>query len=433
MQGVNSALEGLVSHKVGQMQQKQQQTKTAQGLKALLPGLSDKDAHSYALLDPKILEQVVKSKMEAPTEEAFAQALSQRNGGGQQQVQEQQPPQQQMGQQPTPENVVGEYTPWQPNMTEYQKHLPAFLKSPEAKGMFTPEEQQQMLAELNQGQQPQQEAQQAAKPKPRLTSKQALELAKLDQGDKKLEQKERHFEKKFEQDLKSEAYKETKDYRKEVIAGSNDAKQTLHDLDRMEELQKEGKLDTPGYVEFLERSGLNIPALTEEGSQEFQKISNNFLRFAKNYYGGRVSNNEMEQFLRTVPALSQSPLGRQRIISNLKNINRLAVETNKAMKEVIAKNKGLPPLDLMEQVDDKLDSKREQLALKFRADLAKPVPKGQNKLITALQSVAGSAAGTFAKPLAGAAIGAAFGGPVGAGIGGLGGLGANALSSLLSK
>jgi hypothetical protein len=188
-------------------------------------------------------------------------------------------------------------------------------------------------------------------------------------------------------------YKETKDIRHEIVQSAKSARQDLRDLNRLEELQSSGNLDTPGYVEFLKRSGLDIPALTNPESEEFKKIEANFLRNAKDYFGGRISNYEVEQFLKTIPSLSQSPEGRKRVIANLKYISRGALEYNNALKEIMAENKGIPPLDLEEQIFDKTDKKLEALHKKFKEDIAKPAPKGQNKLIAALQAGAGSVIG----------------------------------------
>ena len=62
------------------------------------------------------------------------------------------------------------------------------------------------------------------------------------------------------------------------------------------------------------QKGLDIAALSKPGTEEFQKIAANFFRDAKTYFGGQVSNYEIEQFLKTIPNLSQSNTGRQRVI-----------------------------------------------------------------------------------------------------------------------
>lgn len=237
--------------------------------------------------------------------------------------------------------------------------------------------------------------------------------------------------------LRRDSYKETKAEREAFLNDYKSAKRDIADFERMEELEREGKLDTPGYLQFLERSGLDIPALMNPGTEEFNKIAANFLRDAKAYYGGRVTNQEMEQFLKTIPSLSQSPEGRKRVIANLKNLARAKKERYQAYKDIKQKNNGIIPIDISEQVEDRIDSRLDYLAAEFRKDLARKVPEGQSKFVTALQSALGSAIPAVGSSLASAAKGAAkgaiggavtgaLGGPIGAGggalIGGLGGL-----------
>jgi hypothetical protein len=226
---------------------------------------------------------------------------------------------------------------------------------------------------------------------PGLNAGQALQLAQLGLKQKGAAEKS-----------KAGAFKETKEERKEINTKARAARQNIHDLERMQDLEKEGKLDTPGYAEFLKRSGFDIPALMNPGSEEFNKIAANFLRDAKTYFGARISNYELEQFLKTIPSLSQSPEGRKRVISNLKYMNRVALEYNNALKDVIKENKGTPPYDLLEKVDDKIDNRLDAIAKKFKKDLAKPVPKGQSSYITALQASLGSLAGAPGRLLGGA-------------------------------
>lgn len=293
------------------------------------------------------------------------------------------------------------------------------LMSPEQTGIQALQQQlgikpSQVMAEQAQQQQAQPEAQQQLGKKPSLrevfaqpTAAEKRDLKKIEIAERKAKAQEEQFKQKEEREAKKTAFKETKAERKQIIDKARAARQNLHDLNRMEELEKEGKLDTPGYVEFLKRSGLDIPALLNPGSEEFNKIAANFIRGAKDTFGSRISNFEVEQFLRTLPNLSQSPEGRKRVIANLKYLNRADIEYNEALKDIMAKNKNIPPLDLLEQVDLKVDKKLSKLADKFKEDLAKPVPKGQNKLITALQAGAGSlvgAPGSLISGLGGSAI-----------------------------
>ena len=204
-------------------------------------------------------------------------------------------------------------------------------------------------------------------------------------------------------------FKETKEFRKGIIDAKKESRSIVKDLDRLEELSASGKLSTPGYVEFLQRSGLDIPALMSPESEEFQKIQQGFLKNAKQYFGGRVSNYEVEQFLKTIPSLSQSNEGRKLVIANLKKVARGADEYYRAYEEVLRENGGVPPYDIEEQVERKAEKRLDRIYEQFKKDLAKPVPKGQSKIITALQAGAGSLLGGI-----GSAAGT-LGGIVGAG------------------
>ncbi len=242
----------------------------------------------------------------------------------------------------------------------------------------------------------------------RLTERQAIELSK---------QKEKKEGRKQAREL--EAYKQTKPERKEILNDARTAENALEDLKRLEQL--EGGLDSNAYNELLNNSGLDIPALRSPESQEFLKIRQSFLREAKKYFGSRVSNFELEEFLKTIPDLSQSPEGRKRVVANLKRFNRLAIDRGRAMTEVIDENDGIPPLDLLEKVEKKMEKKSKVIADKFKNDLQKKVPKGSSKLATTagalggrlLSEIGGAVPGVLRGGIGGGLAGLAFGGPAG--------------------
>lgn len=240
-------------------------------------------------------------------------------------------------------------------------------------------------------------------------------------------------QRKLESEERRSAFKETKESREKILEEAKTAKKELRDLNELEELNSKGDLDTPGYIEFLERSGLDINALKNPDSEQFQNIARNFLAGAKEYYGGRVSNNEMEQFLKNIPSLSQSPEGRKRVIAQMKNLAQAKLAYADTMSEIIKENKGIPPLDLGEQIYERIDVRLDKLHEQFKKDLSKEVPKGQHKLITATQASAGSLLGNpskIVKGLGGAYAGAKLGSyvphpagrVVGGALGALGGL-----------
>lgn len=250
-----------------------------------------------------------------------------------------------------------------------------------------------------------------------LKGKQLTEVAKLNQRER------------------LEAFKQTKAERKEFIDKARAAKQNLGDLNRLEELETQGEgLASAGLVEFLKRADLDIPALQGANAEEFNKLTTNFIKNAKSYYGSRVSNFELESFIKTIPSLTQSPEGRKRVIAQLKNIARLEEAAGKASKKIIKENGGVPPLDLYERVDDVLDKKATKFANKLRKDLARSVPAAQNKLLTAAGAIGGELLNKLKSPgtILGGLAGGYLGGPSGAAKGALTGAGIeSALAKLL--
>lgn len=244
-----------------------------------------------------------------------------------------------------------------------------------------------------------------------------------------LDEREKRLEK-----ISSELRKETKEDLKSMRTKYKDAEQDLKDLSRLQDLEDEG-LISPSYFQVLHDVGLDIPALMNPASEEYQKISQRFIRKAKEYYGGNVTNNEMEQFLKTIPSLLQSAEGRKRVTSQMKNLSRLEVETYKSARKVIRNNAGIPPHDLWDRVDDDIKSKRKSLSVQFKKDLARDVPDAENKASAMLKI----AAGKSAKPLGGAALGGLIGSVVpglgtaaGAGVGAGATMGVSALRNMLS-
>lgn len=378
--GLGSGLQSLAQQKLRAMQY-------GPGLRALLPEFSEEQVGALANLDPILLKEYIKQQGKLRSDASFNDALNYLESGPQPKGSELEslfasPPSPELSQKEvqqlleeaplykaglSPEKVLGKKAITPERLTEATPALKRELAEESV-----PKSQRELLADYLQ------------KKGASLSTEQRERIEKI------LAAREKE---------QAKAFKETKEERKDILTKARQARMDLRDLERLEELEKEGKLDTPGYVEFLQRSGLDIPALMNEGSEEFQKIQQTFLRNAKDYFGGRISNYEIEQFLKTIPSLSQSPEGRKRVIANLKYIKRAELAYKDAYKEVLAKHKGVPPLDLLEEIDDRIDPKLEQLSKRFKEDLRKPVPKGQNKFITALQAAAGSVAGAPGKVL----------------------------------
>lgn len=97
-------------------------------------------------------------------------------------------------------------------------------------------------------------------------------------------------------------------------------------FDRLGELADSGKLPNNFAVALFSKGGqLNDKAyalLSPEG-QEFIKIIVDNTKGIKDTYGARVTNFDLETYLKRLPSLLNSPKGRERVIRDLKVINQI--------------------------------------------------------------------------------------------------------------
>jgi hypothetical protein len=169
------------------------------------------------------------------------------------------------------------------------------------------------------------------------------------------------------------AWKETKDVRNEILQSADEAKKSLVRLARMKSLQ--GSLDHPATAKALDAFGLDF--LLKPESQEFKKLSTDFLTGVSKMFGGRVSNYEVSRFLDRIPNLMQSKEGRDRVIRNLQAFYEADAKRASIMRDVIKENGGTPPMDLAEQVSEKMGPIITKLEEKFSFEEA---PKSELKV-----------------------------------------------------
>lgn len=383
-----SGLEGLMSGFNQQSQAIQKQKNTSQALEGL--GFAREESEALSRLPEPVLLNVMKQLSERGYSGAPQGGASQGGSPQMQQIEQM--------------FNANESSPTQDTLQGMSDQL----RMPEGMRKLGMENQQPFQQQqMQQQQQPFQQQQpktaaEALRMQPRREQREEQKLAIQ-------ERKVLGQEKAQERQAIREAYKDTAPYRTKVLEAQKESQNVMSDLDRFKALESEdAALDTPGYYEFLKRSGLDIPALMKPESEEFIKIRQSFLRDAKTIFGGRVTNFEMEQFLKAIPDLSMSPEGRKRVIANMEKLNRLKIKEGDIMRKVIKANKNVPPADLQEQVTDQLEKEREKISEQFKKDLKRPVPASQNRLVTASQAILGSILGAPGTALGG--IGKLLGG-----------------------
>lgn len=191
------------------------------------------------------------------------------------------------------------------------------------------------------------------------------------------ERKERHAEQK-------EINKETLPMYKEVIKASKGAVDNSMRLNRIEKLNEKGNLGYPLLNAVIEMAGkgiwgagINLDFLMTADAQELKKLSTDFLKNIKDYFGARITNAEINLFMKTLPTLSQSKSGIRKVINNLRIFNDAAQIRKNVMDELIAENGGLRPANLESKVERRMKSKMDALADRFKNSLAGPQEAGE--------------------------------------------------------
>lgn len=232
------------------------------------------------------------------------------------------------------------------------------------------------------------------------------------------------YRKDYDKDIKA-----ADDYIAEVKKDAKGAKGSNMRLDRMYELVKKGDLapsSVSTIIDTIEKGingivnfGVDLHGIMNGDSQEFNKLSKDFIKEAKNYFGSRVTDNDIKLLLKTVPDLAQSDEAKLRVINNLKIMNEAAVVKNRAIKDIKAQYGGKTPSNIEELVEAKVGKQLDKLADKLK--------KGESIMPDyeeAIQKAQGGNVGELPSTAAGAGIGGLLGsaaGPIGTVLGGLAG------------
>ena len=186
-----------------------------------------------------------------------------------------------------------------------------------------------------------------------------------------------------------EALKYNKPYREKVREDYKNYQDTITHIDRMEKLNESDKLTPSGIVNILDIfggcSGIKIPltVLNNPDSEEYAKLVQDLTKNIRSYYGARISNLELENFLKTLPTLQNTQEGRRRIMKNMRVMlapKQIEYETlNEVRKEYRGKKL---PLDIDEIVNERMQPKLDKLAKDFASGTNTKVPEGKITVVS---------------------------------------------------
>lgn len=375
--GIGAGLNTLAQHKMNQINERHAQGAQEQKINELtknweMLNIAPEKARALANLPLSMQQKAFEELL--PAFELFQNHKMPKeatNQKAQQQPIEQQAQQQQPAQQPAKalqfnQNPIDQLSrqalgPQAPQQAQQMSEPPSPLQEALAKNpQVLPKKvvPQQQLA-----------PQEQIKPAAPLTAKQRKEKM----IEKSLTSKQKAEERKEAIKEQHHADKETSKFYKEVLVGGKNADINDRRLDRMSKLVEKGNLTNPVFFSLLNTLekgiagfGVNLHSLENADSQEFNKISKEFLKEAKEIFGNRLTNVDIENFLKMIPDLSQSDDGKKRVIANMKAYNEGKKIIKRSMLDIIKENGGKRPFDLESQVDERSQAALDKLAQGFK-------------------------------------------------------------------
>jgi len=186
-----------------------------------------------------------------------------------------------------------------------------------------------------------------------------------------------------------EINKQTEKYYKEINDAHKSARDNRMRGERIAKLNKEGSLGIPLFntaIKTLSKgiwgAGIDLSFLMTADAQELDKLSSDYLKDIKEVFGAKITESMIQQFLKTVPTLSQSKEGRERIIRNLDIFSQAADIRYDVMHDLIEENGGKRPGNLEAKVEKRANKELDRLAEKFKVGAEKaPEPRSLVKSI----------------------------------------------------
>ncbi len=402
--GLGAGLGALASRKVEKMRHKEESNR----LQSL--GFSPQLAHAFPKLPEKTQQEILSSvdwsrinnshqqqpqqqpqiqQMQQPQQQQRMQQQQQMQPQGQPAPQQNVPRDLQQMSRPNTQEILRSLSgqgPQQPFAQQEQQFAAARQQSPQ--NQLTPNQQIGQAAAAQQVAEKEAQAQGLFKA-PVDPLEQQKELA-----DYKQQRKEQHELALYERKRMDEGEKESKEWLKETNKKSRAVKENNARLDRMENLARSGKLDKPGFSAALDTLthgifgfGINLKSLQSPESQEFDKLSKDMLSGIQDVFGSRILKTEVDNFLQTIPTLSQSNEGKIAVIENLKLLNEAKLAQDKTAKEIIKENGGKVPADLQLQVDDRLDDTLDKIHERFVNQIHTPIKNNTGTIGKAIKGL----------------------------------------------
>lgn len=323
--GLSQGMQALADLKMQEYAQRQQATRTKSALEQY--GIPKEQAQAISQMDPTMQQAYFKNYLQAPQNEAYANAWSQLLGGSQQ------PSTPQTG-------IQALITGTQTDVPISSEKKTAQAGAPSFKGLS--KEQLEKLGPV-------------ALQKQQFERKEAAKTSEQDW------KKAQYFD-----ERSKPTYEEAKG--KAKIADENQMR-----FDRMKELIMKGQLPIPAWSNTFDSMaqgilgiGINLKSIMGADTEEFTKLSADMMKNAKEYFGARITDKDLEVFLKTIPTMSNTDEGKLRIIHNLELFDKANKEKYRIMNEIMDGNDGMRPRNFDQILEKRFSPIQKQIADEFK-------------------------------------------------------------------
>lgn len=140
---------------------------------------------------------------------------------------------------------------------------------------------------------------------------------------------------------------------------------------KLMQLQKQStneQIVSPSSAKFLELMGIPLGVLENPSSELYQKVSQDLLKGLPETYGNKILAVEVDNFLKTIPTLLNSPDGRRMIASNMLKLGEMKEvyynEMRRQQRESLDNNKPFPR-DFQQRVFDQVKPQIDKINNQF--------------------------------------------------------------------
>jgi hypothetical protein len=188
---------------------------------------------------------------------------------------------------------------------------------------------------------------------------------------KKLEIEEAKLEKSNQKEINTDL----RPYVNKLYDERDASKDGNNRLGRQKELVLKGNLKS-NKLEKIPLLGkvIDVTQWDNPDSAEFRKISADYVKDAKSIFGARLTDADLDAFLKTVPTLNQSDAGKLRLINNLELLNEGKILKADLAQKIINDNKGKIPWDLRSRVDALAKPQLDEISYRFKSGALKEIP-----------------------------------------------------------